>query len=111
MLENIFPSKHAQQRMSQRAIREADLPSIWFGSPVGEDAVMLTERDARRRVQEIKRQVQEHVRWAKREIQKLERQRNCKIVHAGNRLLSCYHTTRRHRRAVMRRAREAGEIE
>ena len=74
-------TKHAQARMRQRGLREADLDLILeYGTEIGQDRIMLKERDVDKIIQSLKRQ-----------IAKLERLKNKVIVVTDGRLITTYH--------------------
>ena len=72
-MTNIIYTRHAETRMQQRAIRERDIPLvIELGTQVDDETWILLKRDVAREI-DIR----------KREIQKLERLANCKVVMLG----------------------------
>lgn len=85
-------SLHGRERTRQRGMSEHDVHVILsFGSRVDGDAVLLTEKDVTRAM----------------EI--LVRLKNRKVVLAGEgTVVTTYRTSRKHRKAVLRRARARG---
>ena len=115
-------SRHVETRMSQRGRRPADLELIWrYGSEIGSDILYLTRRDVRRAVRPMNREIrrlnrlqrasvetdrQREIRRLKREIQALARLSGWKLVVAGDTAVTCYRSSRRDRKRVLRRGRE-----
>ena len=90
-------SRHAETRMRQRGLRDRDLALLLdAATPVADDAWLLTAADADR---EIARR--------KREIEQLQRLRGCKVVLAGNVIVTVCHMRPAARRRALRRGREA----
>ena len=88
---------HAETRMRQRGMRDADLDLILnCATQVAPDAYMLTRKDAAR---EVARR--------KREIQQLERLCGSKVVVDGETVLTCYHSRPNDQRRTLRRGRAA----
>ena len=77
-MTNISYTRHAETRLQQRAIREGDIPLIIeLGTQVDDETWILLKRDVAREI-DIR----------KREIQKLERLANCKVVMLGEHVIS-----------------------
>lgn len=75
---------HARKRMQQRGIRESELDIVVeAASLVDADSVMLLNQDVDRGVQR-----------RKREIAVLERLRGCRVVLAGEEVVTTYRPTR-----------------
>jgi hypothetical protein len=92
MVTGVDFTRHGRQRMSQRATSERDVDVIlYFGTAVGSDAVLLTEKDANRA------------------IQCLERLKNRKVILGKETVITVYRANRTHQKAVLRRARAIGQ--
>lgn len=77
-------TRHAGIRMSQRGIREADVDFLLaHGTDMGADRIMLTNRDATKAIQDLKKQ-----------IAYIERLRGKVIVVAEGQLVTAYHQVR-----------------
>ena len=88
-------SGHAERRMNQRGIRENDVELVHrYGTHLNDQSFLLKKQDVAR---EISRR--------KKEIQALERLSGCKVVLSGDVVITVYHSTQRHEKAVMRRNR------
>lgn len=91
-------TRHAETRMQQRAIREKDIPLIInLGTQVDDETWILLERDAAREIA-----------TRKREIQKLERLANCKVVMLGETVITTYHARPADQKRALRRGRQKG---
>lgn len=89
-------SRHAEKRFRQRGFRDQDSEVILhFGTPLDDMSVILLNKDAEREIALLKGQ-----------INTFERLRNCKAVVAGDTVVTCYNTTEKHRKAVLRRNRK-----
>ncbi len=96
MFDHIL-TRHAETRMRQRGLRDADLHLLLdCATQVAPDAYLLTRKDAAR---EIARH--------KREIQRLERLSGRKIVVDGAAVLTCYYSRPKDQRRTLRRGRAA----
>ena len=92
-MDGIAYSNHACQRMQQRGIRERDIDLLMTcGTQIGDDSVLLSDKDA---VREIKRR--------KHEIQALERLRGCKVVIIEGVVVTCYHAHAKHLKKLLQR--------
>lgn len=90
-------SAHAETRMRQRGLRDADLDLVLdCATQVAPDAYMLTRADTQR---EINRR--------RHEIQCLERLSGCKVVVEGPTVVTCYHAHRQEQRRTLRKGRMA----
>lgn len=88
-------SRHAHRRMQQRGIRKKDVELIQLcGTPLDGHSFFLKNKDV---VREISKR--------KSEIQALERLSGCKLVLSEDVVVTVYHATRKHQKAVMRRYR------
>jgi len=88
---------HAETRMRQRGLRDADLRLILStATQVAPDAYLLTRGDTAR---EIARR--------KREIQQLERLKGCKVVVERGAVLTCYHAGDWEQQKTLRRGRNS----
>ena len=118
-------SPHAETRMTQRGMRPSDLDLILrFGSVIGgdiHDVYFLSNKDVQREIDrlngDIRRQKrsrspcartdrERETRRLKREIHRLERLRNRKLLVAGRIVVTCYRSCRRDQRRMLRRGRE-----
>lgn len=85
-------SKHAQSRARQRGIREADIPVIVAaGTPVDDDSLFLLAKD-----------VDREIRRRKHEIDALERLKGCRVVMAGDTVVTVYRPSRRTEKRLLR---------
>ena len=97
-MTNISYTRHAETRMQQRAIRERDIPLIIeLGTQVDDETWILLKRDVAREI-DIR----------KREIQKLERLANCKVVMLGEHVITAYPSRAADQKRTLRRGRQKG---
>ena len=97
---DIVYTQHAETRMQQRGIRERDVPFIVdLGTQVDDETWILLKRDVAREI-DIR----------KREIQKLERLENCKVVMLGQHLITVYPSRPADQKRTLRRARQMGMV-
>ncbi len=95
---DISYTRHAETRMQQRAIRERDIPLIIeLGTQVDDETWILLKRDVTREI-DIR----------KREIQKLERLANCKVVMLGEHVITAYPSRPTDQKRTLRRGRQKG---
>ena len=88
-------TQHAEARMQQRGLREADLRLVLAtATQVAPDAYLLTDADAEREINQ-----------RKREIERLERLRNWKVVVAGATVVTCYPSRPKDQRRTLRKGR------
>ena len=88
-------TRHAEQRIRQRGFHDQDSEIILhFGTSLDDMSVILLNKDVDRETALLKSQ-----------IKNLERLRNCKAVVAGDKLITCYNTSLKHRKAVLRHNR------
>lgn len=88
-------SLHAEVRMRQRGMRDDDLRLLLAtATQVAPDAYILTDADATREINQCKR-----------EIERLERLRNRKIVVAGGSVITCYPARPKNQRRTLRKGR------
>ena len=74
-------TRHAEARMSQRGIRDADLKVLLsHGTDIGRNRIMLTKRDAARKIGMLKR-----------EIASFERLSGKVLVVSDGHLVTAYH--------------------
>lgn len=79
----LYITKHGRARMRQRGLRKTDPELILeYGTEIGQDRIMLRERDA-----------DKAIRSRKREIAILERLKNKVVVVSDGRLITAYHAT------------------
>ncbi len=89
---NITLTLHAQSRTRQRGIRESDIPVIVAtGTPVDDDSLFLLNQD-----------VDREIRKKKQEIAALERLRGCRVVIAGETVVTVYRPSRRIEKRLLR---------
>ena len=122
-------TQHAETRMRQRGMRDADLRLVLAtATQVAPDAYLLTDADVRREINRLKREIERLERYRKtqvapdaylltdadvrreinrlkREIERLERYRNWKIVVAGESVVTCYPSCPRDQRRTLRKGR------
>ncbi len=88
---------HAEIRMRQRGLRDADLDLILScATQVAPDAYMLTRADTQHEIARLKRK-----------IQCLERLCGCKVVVEGETIVTCYHARQNEQRRTLRKGRMA----
>ena len=88
-------SRHAEARMRQRGLRDADLSLVMeVASPVGADVWLLTDEDVAREVNRLRRR-----------LQRVERLRGTKIVVSGDAVVTAYRSTPKDQRRTLRRGR------
>ncbi len=88
-------TRHAETRMRQRGLRDADIAFlVENATQVAPDAYLFSRADADRQI--AKR---------KREIQQLERLKDCKVVVEGGTILTCYHATPKDQKRTFRKGR------
>ena len=91
-------TRHAETRMQQRAIRERDIPFIIeLGTQVDDETWILLKRDVAREI-DIR----------KREIQKLERLENGKVVMRGSSVITAYSSRPADQKRTLRFGRQKG---
>ena len=101
-MTDIKYTRHAETRLQQRAIRETDIPLvIECGTQVDEcqgiETWILLKRDIAREID-----------ICKREIQKLERLANCKVVMLGEHVITAYPSRLADQKRTLRRGRQKG---
>jgi hypothetical protein len=85
-------TQHAQARIRQRGLRESDLALIVAaGTPVDGDSLLLLAQD-----------VEREIRRRKQEIGTLERLRGCRIVLAGEAVVTVYRPSRKTEKRLLR---------
>lgn len=88
-------TQHAEARMRQRGMRDDDLRLLLStATQVAPDAYILTDADVTRGISQ-----------RKREIERLERLRNWKVVVAGERVVTCYPSRPKDQRRTLRKGR------
>ena len=96
-MTGLTPTRHAEVRLSQRALRDADIAFlIGAATPLARNEWLLTNAD-------VDREIAKH----KREIQRIERLRGVKVVVAGDIVVTAYHSCQRIQRRTLRRGRHA----
>ena len=89
-------SDHCRARIRQRGMCEGDLDLVMeVASSISDDAVLVTDQDARAAIAR-----------RKREIQRLEHLRGVKLVLSGARAITAYHVSGRGKRRGRRERRE-----
>ena len=97
-MTNISYTRHAETSMQQRAIRERDIPLIIeLGTQVDDETWILLKRDVAREI-DIR----------KREIQKLERLENRKVVMRGGHVITAYPSRPADQKRTLRLGRQKG---
>ena len=90
-------SKHGQRRANQRGFRGVDVEMIrLYGTPVADrkaEVYLLRNKDVEREISA-----------RKKEIQRLEHMRGCKVVIADNQLVTVLHTSHKHEKALLQRS-------
>jgi len=90
-------TSHGEERANQRGFRRQDIELIRrCGTPVADrkaEVYVLRNKD-----------VEQEISARKKEIQRLERMRGCKLVIADNQLVTVHHTSRKHEKTLLRRA-------
>jgi hypothetical protein len=87
---SIVLSSHASTRMRQRGVLQSDiLVIVEAGTPVDEDSVFLLDRDVDREIR-------------KREIAALQRLRGCRVVIAGETVVTVYRPSRKTEKRLLR---------
>ncbi len=90
-------TRHAEARMRQRGLRDADIPVLLaVATPLAHDAWLVRDADAER---EIARR--------KREIEQLQRLRGCKIVVSDDAIITVCHMRKRPARHALRKGRSS----
>lgn len=94
-MTDLHLTSHAEVRMRQRGFSEADVDLLLkVGTPIADDAVFLTNRDATREIEA-----------RRREIRQLERLRGSKLIVEGGALITLYHADRKASRSGGRKRR------
>ncbi|NCA72151.1 MAG: DUF4258 domain-containing protein [Sphingobacteriia bacterium] len=89
---NLTLTQHAQSRIRQRGLRESDIAMIVAtGTAVDADSLLLLAQD-----------VDREIRRRKQEIGALERLRGCRVVIAGDQVVTVYRPSRRTERRLLR---------
>ena len=97
-MTNISYTRHAETRLQQRAIRERAIPLIIeLGTQVDDETWILLKRDVAREIA-----------IRKREIQKLERLANCKVVMLGEHVITACPSRPTDQKRTLRRGRLKG---
>ena len=120
-------SKHAEVRMSQRAVRREDIDLVQTcGTQIGPNEWFMMRKDANREITERKRIIQQlknrfpraraidrQIAYLKGEIRQIERlsRKQLKVVMVDGVIPTCYPSSRTDQRRTFRRGREAGCLE
>lgn len=89
---NLTLTQHAQCRIRQRGLRESDIPMIVAaGTPINAHSLLLLAQD-----------VDREIRRRKQEIGALERLRGCRVVIAGENVITVYRPSRRTEKRLLR---------
>ena len=92
-------SLHAERRMRQRGIPEANIDFVVkCGTPLDDGAFFLSQADVYREIN-----------LRKQEIQLLEKLKNCKVVVRGDAVLTAYRPTGKKLKRTLRRLRDGEE--
>lgn len=90
-------TKHGQQRANQRGILASDIDLIRrYGAQVADrqcEVIFMTNAA-------VEQAISDH----KQQLQRIEHLRGCKVVIAGDRLVTVHHASRRHEKRLLRRA-------
>ena len=113
-------TRHAETRMSQRAIRNEDIELVLtFGTPIGSSEWFMKRADVEHEIEYLKRMFRQlertlkgrrkqgFERALKRWIQLLERLKGLKVVVAGDTVITCYWPSAAYQRRARRRGRAA----
>lgn len=85
-------TRHAETRMRQRGLRDADIALVMeVASPAGPDAWLLTDAD-----------ISEETARLRHRIQSIERLRGCKVVVAGDAVITAYRSNAKNQRRSLR---------
>ncbi len=85
-------TNHAEARLRQRGLRESDIPMIVAaGTSIDDDSVFLLARDVDREIQR-----------RKREICALERLRGCRVIIAGEMVVTIYRPSSKREKELLR---------
>lgn len=91
---------HAETRMQQCAIRKKDVPLIIeLGTQIDDETWFMCNRDVTREIESLKR-----------EIHRLERLANCKVVMRGGRVITAYSSQPADQKRTLRRGRQKGLV-
>lgn len=89
---------HASARLRQRGIRESDVPVILdVGTPIDDDSFFLLDQDVDREIVKYKQRIAE-----------LERLRGCRVVIAGETVVTIYRPSRKTEKRLMRSQHRRG---
>jgi hypothetical protein len=96
-MTDIALTRHAEARMRQRGFRDADLDVLLqAATPLANDAYLMTNAATDREIARLKQK-----------LERLQRLRGCKIVVAGDAIVTVCHMRPNARRRSLRRGREA----
>lgn len=85
-------SRHALTRIRQRGLLESDIPMIVAAAtPIDEDSVLLLSQDADREIRRLKQ-----------EIAAIERLKGCRVVIAGDTVVTVYRPSRKTEKRLLR---------
>ena len=91
-------TSHGERRANQRGFGRSDVELIRRCGTLVEDrqaeVYLLRNKD-----------IEKAISARKHEIQRLERMRGCEVVLADNQLVTVHHTSRKHDKTLLRRAR------
>lgn len=88
---------HAEARMRQRGLRDADLSLVMeVASPVGADVWLMTDEA-----------VEQEITRLKRRLQRVERLRGTKVVVNDGAIVTAYRSTPNDQRRTLRRGRKS----
>lgn len=97
-MTDCFFTHHAESRMRQRGLRERDVPLILAcATRIDDETWFMRDRDARRAIEE-----------RKREIQALERLAGCKAVVRGGSVVTAYRSRPADLKRTLRQGRQNG---
>lgn len=115
MNDQIRISRHGETRMQQRGISKMDILIVHeYGTSVDNEAVLLLSQDVDREVRHLQRQIRRvgsaasDVKDCRETIRALERNRDRKIVMAGDLLVTAYRPRRADQKRALRISRTKG---
>ena len=114
-MNDIRISRHGETRKQQRGISKADILIVHeYGTSVDDGAMFLRSQDVAREIRHLQRQVRRvgsaapDVRDCRETIRALERNRDRKIVMAGDLLVTAYRPRRADQKRALRISRTKG---
>ena len=97
-MNHINYTHHAETRLQQRGIREKDIPLIIaLGTQIDDETWFMRNRDVTREIESLKK-----------EIHRLERLANRKVVIRSGRVITAYLSQPADQKRTLRRGRQKG---